>query len=157
MSATHRKGLKRWAWAAALLLAGAPHAGAAQALVDTLFGWQGYAAPSSAHLRIYKAPRAEARTHTIVIGEAAGNAGATAASEAQHLAELVGRAYHIDPAAAYWVFHWGAFSFPGAAPSRKELFLRATFRRSESGSLSSPTWRLLSRREVEDLTDRRFR
>ena len=133
-------------------------AAAAQPRVDTVFTWQGYARPSSCHLRIYATPADEARPHTVVLREIAENRGASTVADARHLAELIGRQYDIDPAAATWVFHWGAFSYAGAAPDkRKELFLRATFRWNKSGTLSTPLWRVISRAQVDAYTDRQFR
>ncbi len=74
------------------------------------------------------------------------------------LVELIGRKFEVDPAQAYWVCHWGAFSFEGAQPNkRKELFLRATFRRTKNQSLGTPSWRVVTREEVEEYTDRQFR
>ena len=141
--------------ACAVALAGSARA---QALVDTLFTWQGYARTATCHLRVYAAPPDDARSHTIVLRELAENAGPTTITDARHLAELVGRRYGIDPAEATWVFHWGAFSYEGAEPARrKELFLRATFRRTRSQSLSTPSWKVVTREDVEDYTDRHFR
>lgn len=132
----------------------APAAG--QALVDTVFAWSGYARPSRCHVRVYPSLD-EARPHTVVLEELAESAGRTTVEDAPLLAELVGRALGLDPTAVTWVVHWGPFSFAGAAPRpRKELFLRATFRRGRSGALTTPAWRILGREEVEDLTDRRW-
>lgn len=130
----------------------------AQPLADTLFAWQGYAQPSTCHVSLYPAPPGDDRSHTVVIRELAENQGATTVEDARHLAELIGRHYGVDPTAVYWIFQWGAFSYEGAAPARhKTLFLRATFRRLKSQDLGSPQWRLLTREQVEDLTDRQFR
>lgn len=135
----------------------AAQAVAAQPLADTLISWQGYARPATCHVQLYPAPPGDDRSHTVVIREIAENRGATTVADASHLAEVIGRSYGFDPAAAYWIFHWGAFSYEGAARDRrKELFLRATFRRLKSQRLGTPQWRLLSREQVEDLTDRRF-
>ena len=95
---------------------------------------------------------------TVVIGERAENDGPSTTSDARHLAELIGRQLDVDPAQAYWIFHWGAFSYNGAQPNqRKELFLRATFRRTKNQSLGTPSWRVVTREEVEAYTDRQFR
>lgn len=129
----------------------------AQALVDTVFAWQGYGRMGQCRLRVYTAPPREDRTYTIVIQELAENGGPSTANDIKHLAELAGRTFGIDPSAAFWILHWGAFSFEGARPEgRKELFIRATFRRIKSGGIGSPSWRVLSREEVEELTDRQF-
>ena len=141
-----------------VLLTPATHPASAQLLADTIFTWQGYARTGSCHLRIYKTAPGEERTHTVVIREQAENDGPTTTSDARHLVELIGRQFDVDPAQAYWIFHWGAFSFAGAAPDkRKELFLRATFRRNKNQSLGTPLWRVVTREEVEAYTDRQFR
>ena len=142
---------------AALLLLGSESA-SAQALSDTLFSWRGYARIAQCHVSVYPAPPDEERTHTIVIRELADNRGPSTVDDARHLVELIGRQLQVDPAEAYWIFHWGAFSFDGAAPEAdKELFLRATFRRTSTNRLGSPYWRVIPRADVRALTDRRFR
>lgn len=128
---------------------------AAQPLADTLFTWRGYAQVAQCDVAIYPTPPDEERTRTIVVRELAENRGPSTIDDARYLAELIGRQFQINPAEAYWIFHWGAFSYPGA-DGRKELFLRATFRRTSSGQLGSPYWRVISRDEVRELTDRRF-
>jgi hypothetical protein len=135
-----------------------PLEASAQLRVDTLFTWRGYARAATCRLQIYAVPSDEDRPHTVVLRELAENDGASTLTDARHLVELVGRRFEIDPAAATWVFHWGAFSFEGAAPNkRKEMFLRATFRWNKSGTLDTPSWRVVTRAQVEDYTDRQFR
>ncbi len=144
-------------FAAVLASACAPPA-FTQALVDTVYTWQGYVRTGTCHLRIYAAPPGEDRTRTVVVRELAENAGPSTVADARHLVELIGRHFEIDPTEATWVFHWGAFSFEGAGlRGRKELFLRATFRRLKSQNLSTPSWKVISREEVEAYTDRQFR
>jgi len=148
-----------------LVLTVAVRPATAQLRVDTVFTWQGYARTATCHLRIYGTPpdastpaNAGDRPYTVVIRELAENDGPATTADARHLAELVGRRFSLDPATAYWVFHWGWFSYPGAtAGRRKELFLRATFRRNNNQSLGPPQWRLVTREAVEDYTDRHFR
>ena len=140
------------------LLATAAHPASAQLLADTVFTWQGYARTGSCHLRIYKTAPGADRTYTVVLRERAENDGPTTTADARHLVELIGRQFDVDPVQAYWIFHWGAFSFEGAEPDRrKELFLRATFRRNTNQSLGTPLWRVVTREEVEEYTDRQFR
>lgn len=128
-----------------------------QVHTDTLFAWQGYGRTATCHVLVYRTPPGNERAHTVVIQELADNTGPTAVSDAPHLVELIGRGLNVDPDSTYWVFHYGAFSYRGAhAGSRKELFLRATFRRTRSGSLGAPSWHVITRAEVEDLTDRLF-
>ena len=131
---------------------------AAQLLADTVFTWQGYAHTSQCRIRLYAVPGDEKRPHVFVLEEQAENRGPSTLDDARYLAEQVGRHFRIDPAEAWWIFHWGPFSFAGAAPDRKkELFLRASFRRTKSQNLGAPSWRLLTREEVVDHTDRQFR
>jgi hypothetical protein len=47
--------------------------------------------------------------------------------------------------------------YAGASAQQKDLFLRVTFRRTESGRVSSPYWRVISRDDVREMTDRRWR
>lgn len=141
-----------------LALVLSPTALRAQLLADTLFTWQGYGKASECRVRLYLAHGRDERTHVAVLEEVASNRGASTLDDARHLAELVGRRFGLDPADAHWIFHWGAFSFEGAVGGRrKELFLRATFRRTPGGALAAPSWRLLTRSEVEAFTDRLFR
>lgn len=141
-----------------LLLTTVAHPASAQLLADTVFTWQGYGRTATCHLRIYPTAPSEERTHTVVIRELAENDGPSTTSEARYLVELIGRQFDVDPAQAYWVFHWGAFSYEGARKNqRKELFLRATFRRNKNQSLGTPLWRVVTREEVEAYTDRQFR
>ncbi|CAM3226266.1 hypothetical protein [Rhodothermus bifroesti] len=129
----------------------------AQPLIDTLWVWQGYQAEGRCRVQLYRtAPRAE-RAYVVVLRELAENPGPSTVADARYLAEHVGRRLGVDPTQAYWIFHWGAFSFKGAQPSAKELFLRATFSRTSSGRLSAPHWHIVERAEVEHLTDRQLR
>jgi len=137
------------------LLASRPAAG--QPLADTLVTWRGYARTSTAQVQVYPSPPGdERRDRTIVVRELAASRGPSTLDDVRYLADRIGRAYGLDPARVYWILHWGAFSFRDAT-GRKELFLRVTFRRPESGRLSSPFWRALSKTDVRELTDRRYR
>ena len=130
----------------------------AQLVADTLFTWQGYGQASHCQVQIYATPPDAKRRYIVVLRELADNPGPTVLDDTAYLAEEVGRQFSIDPATAYWVLHWGAFSYPGAADRpRKELFLRASFHRTKTQRLSSPQWRVLTRDELEDYTDRHFR
>ena len=132
---------------------------AAQPLADTLITWRGYARTAQARVYVYPSPPdEEARTRTIVVQELAANRGPSTLNDVRYLAEHIGRQFGINPSAATWVFHWGAFSYDGAAPDDdKELFLRATFSRTSTGRLGSPYWKVIDRDAVRELTDRRFR
>jgi hypothetical protein len=135
-----------------------PVAAAAQPIADSLFSWRGYSRVSETHVSVYpSAPDEETRVHTVVLKELATNTGPSTVDDIRYLADLVGRQFGIDPVHAYWVVHWGAFSYAGASAQQKDLFLRVTFRRTESGRVSSPYWRVISRDDVREMTDRRWR
>lgn len=129
----------------------------AQPLADTLFVWQGYQQAGRCRVQLYPTPPANDRLYVVVLQELADNRGPSTIADARYLVERLSRQFGFDPANAYWIFHWGAFSFPGAQPSSKELFLRATFSRTATGQLSAPRWQVITRAEVEQLTDRQFR
>lgn len=152
--------MRRFLASAALALAAAAPSVHAQAVSDTLFAWQGYGRESRCDLAVYPVSE-EARgrqdrfDRTVVLRERGDNAGPSTLADAPYLVEQAARTLGIDPVRIVWVFHWDAASF-SADGTRKELFLRATFSRSASGSLSSPSWRVVTRAEVEELTDRTF-
>lgn len=131
----------------------------AQPITDTLITWRGYARTAQTQVHLYPGPPdEETRTHTLVVRELAANRGPSTLSDVRYLAEYIGRQFGIDPSAATWVFHWGAFSYEDAAPDDdKEVFLRATFSRTSTGRLGSPYWKVIDRNGVRELTDRRFR
>lgn len=130
----------------------------AQAEIDTTVTWRSYSHTGITDVDVYPGPPDEDEEHTIVVRELAENRGPTTVEDLQYLADLVGRRLGIDPTKAYWVIHWGGFSFKGADPNAdKALFLRATFNRTKSGTLSSPYWNVLSETDVRELTDRRWR
>jgi len=141
-------------WIVPVLLVGAAYA---QPLADTIFTWRGYALEARAQVQVYPAPPDDKRRdRTVVVRELADNRGPSTLDDVRYLADRVGRTFRIDPSRVYWIIHWGAFSHPGGRGS-KELFLRVTFRRSESGRLSSPYWRAVTKTDVRKLTDRRYR
>jgi hypothetical protein len=130
----------------------------AQPQTDTTVTWRSYSRTGTAQVAVYPGPPDDEETHTIVIKELARNRGPTVVEDFQYLADLVGRQLGVNPTAAYWVLHWGGFSFEGADPDAdKALFLRATFNRTETGNLSSPYWDVISATDVRTLTDRRWR
>lgn len=139
-----------------LLIALHPPSAHGQLVADTVFTWRSYARTGQCRVFVYATPHEEERTHTVVLRELADNRGPSTIDDAPYLVEEIGRHFGIDPAAAYWVFHWGAFSFAEEGASDKELFIRATLRRTKSGNLGSPYWRVVTRAEVEDYTDRQF-
>ena len=130
----------------------------AQPRVDTTITWRSYSRTGTAHVQVYPGPPDDEETHTIVMEELAENQGPSTVDDVQYLADLIGRRLGVDPTTAYWVLHWGGFSFEGADPDAdKALFLRATFNRTKSGNLSSPYWNVISKTDVRELTDRRWR
>ena len=84
--------------------------------------------------------------------------GGAVGEDARFLAEQAGRRLGFDPAEATFVFRYTASSFvPGAPETARSLLLRATFRRSESGGLGPPAWRVISPAALEELTSRQLR
>ncbi|HLT46237.1 MAG TPA: hypothetical protein VK002_03340 [Rubricoccaceae bacterium] len=126
----------------------------AQPLTDTLLTWRSYSHDREARVRLYRCDDAD-RPHTVVVDERAGNPGGPVTDEARYVAEVIGRAFGFDPATATFVFRFTAAGFaPGASDEGKALLLRATFRRGTSGALNAPSWRVLSRDALAELTDR---
>jgi len=129
----------------------------AQPLADSLFEWRGYNRTSTAHVQVYAAPEdEERRPHVVVLREVAANRGPSTVDDVRYLADLIGRQFGLDPAEATWVVHWGAFSYAGAKDDARALLLRVTFRRTKSGRLSSPYWRVITPTDVHALTDRQW-
>jgi hypothetical protein len=129
----------------------------AQPQTDTTLTWRSYSRTGTTQVQVYPGPPDDEETHTIVLRELAENRGPSTVEDLQYLADLVGRRLGLDPTQAYWVLHWGGFSFEGADPNAdKALFLRATFNRTSSGNLSSPYWNVISETDVRELTDRRW-
>ncbi len=136
-----------------LLFALAAAPAGAQA-VDTLFTWQTYAQEAHARVRLFDAPD-DARPLTVVVDELAANRAGLVTDDVRYFVETVGRALGHDPATATYVFRFTARSFSAEADAGgKMLLLRATFNRTKSGRLSAPSWRVLTRDEVAELTDR---
>jgi len=130
---------------------------AAQPQTDTTLTWRSYSRTGTVQVQVYPGPPDDEEEHTIVLRELAENKGPSTVEDLQYLADLVGRHLGVDPTQAYWVLHWGGFSFQGATPNAdKALFLRATFNRTQSGNLSSPYWNVVSETDVRELTDRRW-
>jgi hypothetical protein len=119
--------------------------------------WRSYSRTGTTHVRVYPGPPDDEETHTVVLRELARNRGPTTVADFPYVADVIGRRLGIDPATAYWVVHWGGFSFEGADPEAdKALYLEATFNRDDDGDLGSPSWDVLSGAEVRTLTDRRW-
>jgi hypothetical protein len=128
----------------------------AGAAVDTVLSWESYDSPRSARIRIYDADDRR-RPRTVVVDEHASRGGSVG-EDARFLAEQAGRRLGFDPAEATFVFRYTASSFvSGATDGGRSLLLRATFRRSESGGLGPPAWRVISPAALEELTSRQLR
>ncbi|MEM8487807.1 MAG: hypothetical protein AAF564_19805 [Bacteroidota bacterium] len=131
-------------------------ASAGQPIADSLLVWEGYFSQGQTQVSIYPNPADTSRPYTLVLRELATNKGPSTVDDLAYLAEEAGRSFQLDPSKVNWILHWGAFSFEGAAKTRKEIFLRATFKRTKNRHLGRPQWRLVTREEVELLTDRAF-
>lgn len=144
----------RFAFALIVLLLGADLASAqTQPLTDREVNWRAYAAERAARVRVF-AVDDDRRPHTIVVDDRASNGGPIT-DEAQFVADLVGREVGVDPTAATFVFRFTPSAFADGATERgKTLLLRATFRRTRSGGLGSPDWRVLTPEALDELTDR---
>jgi hypothetical protein len=143
---------------AALLLAAslAPRTAAAQILTDTLLTWQSYGTESVTRAQLYRSTH-ESRAHVVVLTELAENRGPSVTEDVRFVAEELAGALGIDPAEAFWVFRVGAYSYDAEAEgTRKEVLLRATFGRTKTDRLAAPTWRVVTKRDLGDLTDRQF-
>ena len=123
---------------------------------DETLSWRTYAATREARVRVFLCDD-EARPRTVVIDDRASNSGVLT-DEAQYVADLIGRELGFDPAEATYVFRFTPASFHADASDRgKTLLLRATFRRSRSGALGAPSWRVITSDALADLTDRALR
>lgn len=122
------------------------------AYADTVLVWKTYADDAAARVRLL-ASADEDRPYTAVVDQLPDQPGLVT-DDARFVAETVSRAFGYDPVQATFVFRFTGESFAGEADGRQALLLRATFRRGKSGSLGSPSWRVISRDELADLTDR---
>ncbi len=123
---------------------------------DQELTWRTYTSERSARVRVFPSGD-ERRPHTVVVDDQASNPAAVT-DEAVYVADLVGREFGFDPVGATFVFRFTPASFAADAPEGgKTLLVRATFGRTSSGALASPSWRLISADELEDLTDRAMR
>lgn len=130
----------------------------AQPVVDTTIVWRGYTKKGIAEVQLFSiAGTSSERSKVVIIREIADNQGPSTITDFPYLAEEVGRSFQLDPVQAFWIIHWGSFSFKNAQKADKEFFLRATFKRRKNQELGSPQWRLVDREYVEDLTDRAFK
>ena len=131
------------------------HSAHGQLLADTLFSWRGYTQPGICGVTLYMNKDA-AKKYTVILTELGENTGPATTSEIGYLAEHIGRTYNVDPTEAYWVVHWGHFSYNEARKSKKELFIRATFSRTSTQRIGAPQWKMINKEEIEKYTDRQF-
>ncbi len=123
---------------------------------DEVLTWRTYATEQAARVRVFPCDD-ERRPRTVVIDDRASNS-AVITDDARYLVDLVGRQLGFDPTEATFVFRFTPASFAEGAPETgKTLLLRATFGRTSTGALASPTWRVLSADELDELTDRALR
>lgn len=127
---------------------------AAQAqAIDTLFTWQTYDAESITRVRVFPSDD-EDRPITAVVDELAENEAGAVTDDVRYFVDTFGRAFGFDPTEITFVFRFSGASFSADGTDDKQILLRATFRRTSTGNLSSPLWRLISRDELAELTDR---
>ncbi len=125
----------------------------AQTGVDEVITWRSYSAERSAHVRVLASGDRD-RPFTVVIDESNDGAAGPVTDEARFVAETIGRTFGFDPVEAFFVFRFQVGSSTGASSSNKVLLLRATFRRGASGDLGAPSWRVISRESLTEITDR---
>lgn len=136
----------------ALLLVSIPLAQAQR--VDTVLTWRTYSQEVQARVQVFDSGNA-LRPTTAVIDELASNRGAPVTDDTRFLAETIGRQLGEDPAEMTFVFRFSAASYcETGSGAGKTLLLRATFSRTRAGGLASPSWRVISRDELAQLTDR---
>ncbi len=122
---------------------------------DDLFTWQEYGRTATCDLAIHRdLADDEDRPHVAVLTERADNEGPSVVDDLRYVAEQVGRMHDLDPAGVTWIVRWGATAYRGAEGG-KEIVLQARFRRTKSGSLSTPSWKVLSHEQADDLMNGR--
>lgn len=121
--------------------------------------WRSYEAGGSRTARVRVFPTDdERRPRTVIVDDRAANGRTPITDEAPFLAETIGRELGFDPTEATFVFRFTEAAFvDGGSDRGKALLVKATFRRTASGSLGAPAWHLLTPEALEDLTDRQMR
>ncbi|MEM6327564.1 MAG: hypothetical protein AAF791_10640 [Bacteroidota bacterium] len=146
-------------WLLLAVLFAAPIPSAQSAMHDQDVTWRSYdlGQQRSARVRVF-ASEDQRRPRTVVIDDRAGNGRAPITDEAPFVAETVAREIGFDPTEATFVFRFTAGSFVEDGSDRgKALLVKATFRRTASGILGAPAWRVITSEALEDLTDRAMR
>lgn len=142
--------------AACLFLAAPLAVAQTTASIDREVSWRSYAAERHARVRVFPADD-DRRPVTILVDDQAGNDDPIT-DDATYLADYIARELSVDPTTATFVFRFTPAAFSAGADDRgKTLLLRATFRRSASGALGAPSWRVIDRDALGDLTDRAVR
>lgn len=121
--------------------------------IDTLFTWQTYDEQGITRVRVFPS-NDEDRPITVVVDELAENQAGAVTDDVRYFVDTFGRQFGYDPTEITFVFRFSGESFCEDGDADKLLLLRATFRRTAAGNLGSPSWRLLSRDELAELTDR---
>ncbi|MEM1054491.1 MAG: hypothetical protein AAGI52_03115 [Bacteroidota bacterium] len=140
-------------------LASAPAYSQSAPLHDQEVSWRSYETNSTraARVRVFLCDD-ERRPHTAVVDDRASNGRTPITDEASFVAETIAREIGFDPTQATFVFRFTEGSFVEEGSDRgKALLVKATFRRTASGSLGAPQWRVITPEALEDLTDRAMR
>lgn len=117
---------------------------------DAPFTWQEYGRSAQCDLALHRdLADDQDRPHIAVLTERADNEGPSVVDDLRYVAEQIGRAHDLDPAHVTWIVRWGADAYQGAQGG-KEIVLQARFRRTKTGNLSTPSWRVLSREQADD-------
>ena len=119
---------------------------------DTLLTWQTYGREGVARVQTF-ASNDEDRPLTVVVDEQA-DSPILVTDDVRFFVETFGRGVGVDPTEATFVFRFSGASFDADAGDDKVLLLRATFSRTKAGRLGSPFWRVVTRDELAELTDR---
>ena len=120
---------------------------------DTLLTWRTYGQEGVARVQTFES-NDEDRPLTAVVDELAENRAGLVTDDVRYFVETYGRSVGVDPAGVVFVFRFNGASFSEGGAEDKTLLLRATFTRTKTGRLSAPSWRVLSRDELAELTDR---
>lgn len=150
----------RFAAALLIVLLAAPLASAqGSPLHDREVTWRSYdnGRTRAARARVFPSPD-ERRPYAVVLDDRAANGRAPITEEARYVAETVARQFGLDPEQSVFVFRYTAASFAADADDRgRAVLLRATFRRTSTGGLGAPAWRVLTPDALDELTDRGLR
>ena len=120
---------------------------------DTLLTWQTYGREGVARVRTFASNDVD-RPLTVVVDEQAASP-VLVTDDVRFFVETFGRGVGVDPAETkVRVPAFSGASFGAGAGGDKVLLLRATFTRTKTGRLSTPFWRVVTRDELAELTDR---